>query len=231
MRSDASDSTSGVLSILNDTGMVVGVDSDLTIGVSGTDVSISNATSDGDILIKVNDGGVVSTAMTFDGATNRVSVAGAPSDSLHIATKAYVDQQVSTGVTYHQPVAAATTTTLATATSGTISYTQPNGVANGIGAYISTTGTFTNIDGYAINVGGTRILVKNEANTAHNGIYVWSNATVITRADDFNTPAEMAGGDFTFVQAGALYDKFEGLVHLTNWAFVPIVALGFPLKY
>ena len=95
LRSDASDSTSGVLSILNDTGLVVGVDSDLTVGVSGSDVSISNATSDGDILIKVNDGGVVSTAMTFDGATNRVSVAGAPTSSLHIATKAYVDSTVS----------------------------------------------------------------------------------------------------------------------------------------
>jgi len=95
LRSDASDSTSGVLSVLNDTGMVVGVDSDLTIGVSGSDVSISNATSDGDILVKVNDGGVVSTAMTIDGATNRVLVAGAPSDNLGVATKAYVDSSVS----------------------------------------------------------------------------------------------------------------------------------------
>ena len=95
LRSNASDSTSGVLSILNDTGMVVGVDSDFTVGVSGSDVSLSNATSDGDILIKVNDGGVVSTAMTVDGATNRVLVAGAPSDNLGVATKAYVDSSVS----------------------------------------------------------------------------------------------------------------------------------------
>tara|TARA_B100001057_G_scaffold276676_1_gene276983 strand:- start:1586 stop:3040 length:1455 start_codon:yes stop_codon:yes gene_type:complete len=95
LRSNASDSTSGVLSILNDTGIVVGVDSDFTVGVSGSDVSISNATSNGDILVKVNDGGVVSTAMTFDGATNRVLVAGAPTDGLGIATKAYVDSQVS----------------------------------------------------------------------------------------------------------------------------------------
>src|SRR6056300_652011 len=95
LRSDASDSTSGVLSILNDTGMVVGVDSDLTVGVSGSDVTIANATSDGDILVKVNDGGVVSTAMTIDGATNRVLVAGAPTDNLGIATKAYVDSAVS----------------------------------------------------------------------------------------------------------------------------------------
>jgi len=95
LRSDASDSTSGVLSVLNDTGMVVGVDSDLTIGVSGSDVTIANATSDGDILVKVNDGGVVSTAMTIDGATNRVLLAGAPTDNLGAATKAYVDSQVS----------------------------------------------------------------------------------------------------------------------------------------
>jgi len=93
--SNGSDSTSGVLSILNDTGLVVGVDSDFTVGVSGSDVSLSNATSDGDILIKVNDGGVVSTAMTIDGATNRVLVAGAPSDNLGVATKAYVDSAVS----------------------------------------------------------------------------------------------------------------------------------------
>jgi len=95
LRSDQSDSTSGVLSILNDTGMVVGVDSDLTVGVSGSDVTIANATSDGDILIKVNDGGVVSTAMTIDGATNRVLLAGAPTDNLGAATKAYVDSTVS----------------------------------------------------------------------------------------------------------------------------------------
>jgi len=95
LRSNASDSTSGVLSILNDTGLVVGVDSDLTVGVSGSDVSISNTTSDGDILIKVNDGGVTTTAMTIDGATSRVLLAGSPTESLGAATKAYVDSQVS----------------------------------------------------------------------------------------------------------------------------------------
>lgn len=95
LRSNASDSTSGVLSILNDTGLVVGADSDFTVGVSGSNVSLSNATQDGDILIKVNDGGVTSTAMTIDGATNRVLLAGAPTDNLGAATKAYVDSQVS----------------------------------------------------------------------------------------------------------------------------------------
>ena len=95
LRADASDSTSGVLSVLNDTGLVVGVDSDLTVGVSGSDVSISNTTSDGDIFIKVNDGGVTTTALTVDGATSRVLLAGAPTDNLGAATKAYVDSAVS----------------------------------------------------------------------------------------------------------------------------------------
>ncbi len=95
LRSNASDSTSGVLSILNDTGLVVGVDSDFTIGVSGSDVTISNTTSDGDINLSVNDGGVTTTALAINGGDARVSLAGAPTSSLHAATKAYVDATVS----------------------------------------------------------------------------------------------------------------------------------------
>lgn len=95
LRSNASDSTSGVLSILNDTGLVVGVDSDFTVGVSGTNVQVKNVSSDGDIIFNVNDGGVDTTALTIDGATARVLLAGAPTASLHAATKAYVDSTVS----------------------------------------------------------------------------------------------------------------------------------------
>jgi hypothetical protein len=47
-----------------------------------------------------------------------------------------------------------------------------------------------------------RVLVKNEANAAHNGIYVVTSDKVLTRAADFDTPAEIDGGDFTFVTGG-----------------------------
>ena len=97
--------TSGALSIPNDTGLVVGVDSDLTVGVSGSDVSITNTTSDGDILFKVNDGGVTTTAMTIDGATSLVLLAGVLTESLGAATKAYVDAQVQAVVACLQLVA------------------------------------------------------------------------------------------------------------------------------
>ena len=95
LRSDQSDSTSGVFSVLNDTGLVVGVDSDLTVGISGSNVQVKNVASDGDIIFNVNDGGVDTMALTIDGATARVQVAGAPVASLDVATKAYVDSTVS----------------------------------------------------------------------------------------------------------------------------------------
>jgi hypothetical protein len=124
-----------------------------------------------------------------------------------VATKAYVDQQISTGINYHQPVNAATTTTLAVATSGTTAYVQPNGAGNGVGAYISTTGTFGLIDTVNIAVANSRILVKNESNAAWNGIYNYTNATAITRSTDTNTydPANVNSisiNDYFFTSQG-----------------------------
>lgn len=66
------DTTAGTLGVLNDTGLAVGVDSDLRISVSGADVTIANQTSDGDITFKVNDGGVTTTVLNIDGATSAV---------------------------------------------------------------------------------------------------------------------------------------------------------------
>ena len=61
------------------------------------------------------------------------------------------------------------------------------------------------MDGYTL-VNGDRLLIKNEATTANNGIYTWATGgTVLTRATDFDTAAEMASGDFTFVTNGTLY--------------------------
>ena len=76
LRSDANDTTSATLGVLNDTGFTVGVDSDFNISVSGSDVTLKNATSNGDIKFNVNDGGVDTTALTIDGATADVIVNG-----------------------------------------------------------------------------------------------------------------------------------------------------------
>jgi hypothetical protein len=110
-----------------------------------------------------------------------------PGQNQDAATKLYVDNLVSTAISYHQPVLATTNTTLATATGGTITYSQPNGAGNGVGALLTTTGSFNLIDTANVQTVGTRVLVKNEANAVFNGVYTWANATNLVRATDSDT--------------------------------------------
>ncbi len=74
MRSDAATSNNTSISVLADTGLYVGADSDGRMFVSGSDVTIANQTSDGDTILTVNDGGVTTTCIQIDGATATVGV-------------------------------------------------------------------------------------------------------------------------------------------------------------
>lgn len=74
MRSNTNTSTTGTLSILNDTGLYVGGDSDGRLFVTGTDLYLRNQTQDGNLLIQVNDGGAATTAITVNGATTNVTL-------------------------------------------------------------------------------------------------------------------------------------------------------------
>ena len=68
VRADTNDSMTGTLTIFNDGGLSLGSGADLTINVSGgEDVVFQNNTLNGDILFKVNDGGVTKTVLTIDG--------------------------------------------------------------------------------------------------------------------------------------------------------------------
>ena len=136
-----------------------------------------------------------------------------PVASTDAATKQYVDD-VAQGLNVHDAVAAATPDTLANITTGTITY---NNGSSGVGANLTTTGTFNLIDNVNVQTSGTRILVKSEANAVYNGIYTWSNATVITRATDYNTVPEVEAGDFVFCTGGTLYDN-------TGWVQTSTVA-------
>ena len=150
---------------------------------------------------------VVSGAGSFGANVNlnsfNITSLATPVASTDAATKQYVDD-VAQGLNIHDAAQAATPTTLASITSGTITY---NNGSSGVGANLTTTGSFNLIDGVNVQTSGTRILVKNEANAVHNGIYTWSNATVITRATDYNTVPEVEAGDFVFVTGGTLYDN------------------------
>ena len=156
---------------------------------------------------------------SFDGNVNMnthwINNVGYPSASTDVASKAYVDTMVSTGIAYHQPVQVATTTDLDTATGGTVSY--DNGTA-GVGATLQTTGTFLLIDGANVQTAGTRILVKNESNAAWNGVYEYTSTTVITRTSDADeygpdSTEQLSINDYFFVQGGTIN---EGVAYILS---------------
>jgi hypothetical protein len=69
LRSDANDSTNSSFTIANDTGLILGAGSDITMSLSSDNLTIAQTTQDKDIIFTVNDGGVTTTMMTMDGST------------------------------------------------------------------------------------------------------------------------------------------------------------------
>lgn len=139
-----------------------------------------------------------------------------PTNPQDAATKSYVDT-VAQGLNIHDPVKAGTTATLASITGGTVTYN--NGTA-GVGATLTLQNALTILDGYSVQ-SGDRLMIKNEATSANNGIYTIDGTfKILTRAVDCDTPAELNGGDFFFVQNGTVLDN-------TGWVIVdPVTTIG-----
>jgi hypothetical protein len=121
-------------------------------------------------------------------ASNQITNLNAPIASSDAANKFYVDS-VAAGLTPKQPCVCATLTNLTA--------TYANGVA-GVGATLTNNGAQAafSVDSYSPLI-NERVLVKNQSNSAENGIYdltvVGDGSTnwVLTRSTDFDTPTEM----------------------------------------
>ena len=183
-----------------------------TVSATGT-VTGGNIATAGTVSAtgNITGGNISATIGSFSGNINMnnqyINNVTNPVQNQDVATKAYVDQQISTGVAYHPAVAAATTGTLAAATGGTMAYVEPNGAGNGVGAKLTTTGSYTTIDTVNVASVGTRILVKNEANAAWNGVYTYANATSIVRSTDTDeygpdSTEDLSVNDYFFVSGG-----------------------------
>ena len=72
LRSDQNDTTTSSFSILNDTGLILGAGSDVTMSLASDNLTIAQTTVNKDIIFTVNDGGVTSEALRITGSTGRI---------------------------------------------------------------------------------------------------------------------------------------------------------------
>ena len=72
LRSNANDTTSGSLGVLNDLGITIGAGSDVTMQLSSDDFTIAQTTENKDIIFTVNDGGTQTEALRIKGSTGRI---------------------------------------------------------------------------------------------------------------------------------------------------------------
>ena len=169
---------------------------------------ISNTlTSNGTYLgLSAGTGGNYNINLTPAG-TGNVDVAGAYITSLALtplnptdaASKQYVDT-VAQGLHVHPSANVATTTDLANTTGAIVNYYQPG--PEGVGATLTfTSGSLVSIDSVTLTA-NMRLLIKNESNAVWNGVYIYNNSAVITRSPDMEYDAQLAGGDFLFVESG-----------------------------
>jgi len=75
LRSNVADTMTGTLTIANDNSLVLGADNDIVFSQAGSNFTITNSAVNGDIVIRVNDAGVTTTAMTVDGDTSGIIIA------------------------------------------------------------------------------------------------------------------------------------------------------------
>ena len=73
LSSTSNDTTSGRLSIQNNEGLVVGGGNEGSFNIVGTDVRIDNRETNGNLILRVNDGGLQTAALTIDGTTTDAS--------------------------------------------------------------------------------------------------------------------------------------------------------------
>jgi hypothetical protein len=137
------------------------------------------------------------------------TVSTTPTNNTDIVNKQYADA-IASGIHFHEAVELATTAALPACTY--------NNGTSGVGATLTgnANGALT-VDSYTFTSptdNGTRVLIKNQANQAHNGVYTLSQAGnsspgapfILTRATDFDTVGtgvdQIDEGDFFLVTSG-----------------------------
>jgi len=193
----AAPSSGGTVTSVSGTGTVSG------LTLSGTVTNSGNLTLGGSITGFATSG--ANTNLTSVALTSG-TITTAPSLSTDIVNKSYADS-IASGVNFHAAVQYATTAALP-------ANTYNNG-SSGVGATLTANANDTlTIDSYTLVAGdvGKRLLIKNEATQANNGVYTLTQAGtaslpyILTRATDYDTSGsgtnEIDQGDLILVING-----------------------------
>ena len=99
LRSDANDTTSGTLGIVNDTGLTVGADNDAKLSVitATSEVRIENQTQSANIAFRVNIAGTPTTVMTINGANGTISGQKITANYADVAERFHADTLIVPG--------------------------------------------------------------------------------------------------------------------------------------
>lgn len=170
---------------------------------AASSVAITGGAIDGTTV-----GNTVPAAGTFTSvAMTSGTITTPPSTGNDIVNKTYADS-IASGINFHQSCKYATT--------GALPANTYNNGTGGVGATLTgnVNGALT-VDGYTFTSpadNGTRILVKNESNSAYNGVYTLSAAGsaggpyILIRATDFDSTGsgvdQIDQGDFFLITSG-----------------------------
>ncbi len=184
--------------------------------IQGTGAYFSGSTS-----------GTITLLANATAGTNTLTL---PASTGTIATTSYVDTSIANsqaGFNVHTAVKVATTANLTgTYTAGSADLSQ----GTGIGAtFVGTAANIGTIDGVLL-VANDRVLLKNQTNQVHNGIYVVTTVSTnitLTRATDFDNSVagEVFPGDLVYVTAGTANGGSTWAMNTTGTATTPTNAV------
>lgn len=157
-------------------------------------------------VIAVNAKGQVTSATntTINAVTLTTgTITTAPTNGTDIVNKNYADS-IAAGINFHQACRLASTAALPTCTY--------NNGSSGVGATLTATANAALSVDSTLVAATNRVLVKNQADQAQNGVYVVTQTGsgaapfILTRATDFDTPGtgvnQIDAGDFFLITAG-----------------------------